>query len=140
MTGSAVGVSFRPGELEVHPDGSGNLKGSHCLSCGAHFFPIRQACAACLSDDLEAVGFSTTGSLYTYTVVRQSTPAFEVPYMLGYVDFPEGVRIMGQISGCTEDEIQIGMPMTLILEPVGVDEKEDALIGYKFRPGDVTDD
>lgn len=140
MTASAAGVSFRPGELEVHPDGSGYLKGSHCRSCGAHFFPVRQACAGCLSADLETVGFSTTGSLYTYTTVRQSTPAFEVPYMLGYVDFPEGVRIMGQISGCAEDEIHIGMPMTLVLEPVGEDEKENSLIGYKFQPAEATDD
>ncbi len=134
MAEMAVGVSFRPGELEVRPDGSGNLLGSRCRSCGAHFFPVREVCSGCLSDDMETVGFSTRGTLYTYSVVRQSTPAFEVPYALGYVDFPEGVRIMGQISGCEIDEIGIGMPMVLSLEPFGEDEEGNPLTGYRFSP------
>jgi len=140
LTVLAVGESFRPGELEVRPDGSGNLLGSRCRSCDAHFFPVREACAGCLSDDLETVRFSTEGTLYTYSVVRQSIPAFEVPYALGYVDFSEGVRIMGQISGCELDEIRIGMPMVLSLEPFGADEEGNPLIGYRFRPAEVSSD
>lgn len=136
MTGMAVGVSFRPAELEVLPDGSGHLLGSRCRSCGAHFFPVREVCSGCLSDRMETVGFSTRGTLYTYSVVRQSTPAFEVPYALGYVDLPEGVRIMGQISGCEIDEIRIGMPMILSLEPFGEDEEGNPLTGYRFSPAE----
>ncbi len=140
MTGSAVGVSFRPGELEVHPDGSGRLLGSRCRSCDAHFFPVREACSRCLSDDLETIGFSTEGTLYTYSVVHQSTPAFEVPYALGYVDFPEGVRIMGQITGCDFDEIEIGMPLTLVLAPFGEDDEGNPLTGYRFQPAEAPSD
>lgn len=140
MTASAIGTSFRPDELEVRSDGSGNLLGSRCRSCGAHFFPIRDACSACLSGDLETVRFSTTGSLYTFSVVRQSTPAFKVPYVLGYVDFPEGVRIMGQISGCEPDEVAIGMPLVLSLEPFGEDGDANPLTGYRFRPAEADND
>ena len=140
MTITAISESFRPGELEVRPDGSGNLIGSECQSCGAHFFPIREACSGCLSQDLEDVAFSTEGTLYTYTVVRQSTPAFEVPYALGYVDFPEDVRIMGQIAGLEFDEITIGMPMTITLEPFGEDEDGNTLTGYRFRPTETDHD
>lgn len=139
MSGSGVGVSFRPGELEVHPDGTGNLLGSRCRGCGAHFFPVREACAGCLSQDLETVAFSTDGVLYTYTVVRQSIPAFEVPYILGYVDFPEGVRIMGQIAGIEPDDITIGMPMVLSIEPFGTDDDGNSLTGYRFRPGETNE-
>jgi len=140
LTGSAVGVSFRPGELEVRPDGSGSLLGSRCRSCGAHFCPVREACSGCLSDDLETVRFSTEGTLYTYSVVRQSTPAFEVPYILGYVDLPENVRIMGQISGCELDEITIGMPMVLSLQPFGEDVDGNPLTGYRFQPKEARSD
>ena len=140
MTAAVIPESFRPGELEVRPDGTGNLLGSRCRSCGAHFFPIRAACAGCLSQDLEDVRFATEGTLYTYTVVRQSTPAFEVPYALGYVDFPEDVRIMGQIAGVEFDEIAIGMPMTLALEPFGEDGEGNPLTGYRFRPSEVDND
>ena len=140
MTGAAIGTSFRPGELEVREDGSGNLLGSHCRSCGAHFFPVRGACSGCLSDDLETVRFSTEGTLYTFSIVRQSTPAFEVPYALGYVDLPEGVRIMGQIGGCQMDEINIGMPMVLSLQPFGEDGDGNPLIGYRFEPAEAHGD
>jgi len=140
LTGCAPQVSFRPGELEVRPDGTGNLLGSRCPSCGAHFFPVREACSGCLNDELETVRFSTEGTLYTYTVVRQSTPAFEVPYILGYVDFPEGVRIMGQIGGCEADDLRIGMPMVLSLEPFGEDAEGNALTGYRFRPAEADSD
>jgi len=140
VSGSGVGVSFRPGELEVRPDGTGNLLGSLCRSCGAHFFPVREACSGCLSQDLETVAFSTHGTLYTYTVVRQSIPAFEVPYILGYVDFPEGVRIMGQISGCEAEDLTIGMPMVMKLEPFGVDDEGTPVTGYRFQPGEKNDD
>lgn len=132
---AAPAKSFRPVELEVREDGTGNLLGSRCRSCGAHFFPVRQACSGCLSQDLETVRFSTEGTLYTFSVVRQSTPDFEVPYILGYVDLPEGVRIMGQIGGCEPDDLALGMTMTLSLEPFGEDVEGNELIGYRFRPG-----
>lgn len=134
MTASAVGESFRPGELEVRPDGSGNLLGSRCPECGAHFFPIRAACSGCLNDDMETVRFSTIGTLYTYSIVHQSTPAFEVPYLLGYVDLPEGVRVMGQIGGVGAGDISIDMPLVLTLEPFGEDEEGNPLTGFRFRP------
>ncbi len=140
MTTTVISESFRPGVLEVRPDGTGNLLGSKCRSCGAHFFPVREACAGCLGQDLETVRFSTEGTLYTYSVVRQSTPAFEVPYALGYVDFPEGVRIMGQLAGVDFDKITIGMPLMLSLEPFGEDEEGNPLTGYRFRPTEAGND
>lgn len=140
MPETAVGTSFRPGELDLHEDGSGNLLGSRCRSCGAHFFPIREACSGCLSADLETIGFSTAGTLYTYSVVRQSTPDFDVPYVLGYVDFPEGVRIMGQITGIEPEEIKIGMAMGLVLEPFGEDDDGNPLTGYRFKPLEPSND
>ncbi|MCH7667964.1 MAG: Zn-ribbon domain-containing OB-fold protein [Acidobacteria bacterium] len=140
MTAPATGVSFRPGELETRPDGTGNLIGSRCDACGAHYFPIREACARCLGRDLETVKFSTRGILYTFSIVRQSVPAFEVPYALGYVDFPENVRIMGQITGCDFDDITIGMALDLTLEPFGEDEDGNVLTGYRFKPAEVNGD
>ncbi|MEZ5175561.1 MAG: Zn-ribbon domain-containing OB-fold protein [Acidimicrobiia bacterium] len=139
MTTAVMGASFRPGELEIHDDGTGNLLGSRCTNCGACFFPIREACAGCLSQELDTIRFSTEGTLYTYSIVRQSIPAFEVPYALGYVDFPEGVRIMGQISGIDFDDIEIGMPMSLSLEPFGEDADGNPLTGYRFRPSEVSE-
>lgn len=126
--------SFRPVEFEVTPGGEGFLLGSKCGNCGAHFFPVRQACSGCLYDELETVRFSTTGTLYTFSVVRQSTPEFEVPYALGYVDLPEGVRVMSQLTGREPEDYDLGMEMELVVEPFGVDEDGIEMAGYRFRP------
>ncbi len=83
---------------------------------------------------METVPLSTEGTVYTYTVVHQSTPAFEVPYVLGYVDLAEGVRVLGQITGCDPGDVRIGMPVVLTVEPFGEDEEGRELAGYRFRP------
>lgn len=126
-------VPFRPGLLEV-AGGKGHLLASRCPACGARYFPRRQVCARCFGDKLEPVPLSTRGTLYTFTVVRQSTPAFQVPYVLGYVDLPEGVRVLGQIAGCAPEEVRIGMPLALRVERVGQDQEGRPILGYLFRP------
>jgi len=126
--------SFRPVEFEVTADGQGFLVGSRCGNCGAHFFPVREACAGCLHGDLETVRFSTTATLYTFSVVRQSTPQFEVPYALGYVDLPEGVRVLSQLTGRDPEDYELGMEMELVVEPFGTDEEGNEMAGYRFRP------
>ena len=126
--------SFRPVEFEVTPEGEGFLLGSRCTECEAYFFPIRAACARCLHQELETIRFSTTATLYTFSVVRQSTPDFEVPYALGYVDLPEGVRVMTQLTGLEPEDYQLGMEMELVVEPFGLDDDGNELTGYRFRP------
>lgn len=134
MTVTSPVVSFRPGVLELDQDGNGHLIGSRCTSCGAHFFPARDVCSRCLAEDLRRVPLSGRGSLYTYTVVRQSTPGFTVPYLLGYVDLPEGVRVLGILEGVAEGRARIGMGLTLVTRPAGTDEQGREVIGYGFRP------
>lgn len=126
--------SFRPVEFEVTDNGEGFLLGSHCGNCGAHFYPVRVACSGCLHNDLETVRFSTTATLYTFSVVRQSTPEFEVPYALGYVDLPEGVRVMAQLTGRPPEDYEIGMEMELVVQPFGTDEDGNEKTGFRFRP------
>jgi len=123
-------VPFRPGVL----DEEGRVVGSRCPSCEAHFFPARQVCSRCLAEDLEQVALSTRGTLYTYTVLHQAAPGFEVPFVLGYVDLPEGVRILGQVAGLEPHAVRIGMELDLHVEPFGEDEERRTIMGYRFRP------
>lgn len=139
---TSVVVPFRPGVLELDQEGEWRLIGSRCPSCGAHFFPARDVCSGCLTEDLERVPLRGQGTLYTYTVVRQSTPGFIVPYLLGYVDLPEGVRVLGVLHGLTENQARIGMDLTLFTRPAGTDEEGREVIGYGFQPttGESRDD
>ena len=123
-------VPFRPGVL----DEEGHVLGSRCPSCEAHFFPTRQVCSRCLAEDLEQVALSTRGTLYTYTVLHQAAPGFEVPLVLGYVDLPERVRILGQVAGLEPDSLRMGMELDLSVEPFAHDEEGQTVMGYRFRP------
>ena len=113
---------------EAAADGRLLLKA--CRGCGrAHWYP-RVVCPFCHSADLEWRESAGKGTIYTYSVMRR----VEVPYVLGYVDLSEGVRIMSQISGCDPEEVTIGMELELAVEPFGESEDGTPLVGYRFRP------
>jgi len=135
VSDTTVGNALGDQVLEIDPDGQGGrLLGSACPGCGAHYFPQRRTCARCLSDELERVALSSTGSVYTFTVVHQSTPEFPTPYILSYVDLPEGARVPAQLSGCAPEDVRIGMQVSLVVEPFGSEDDEDRPLGYRFRP------
>jgi uncharacterized OB-fold protein len=89
-------------------------------------------CSRCLTEELETVPLSSHGTVYTYTVVHQAAPGFEVPYALGYVDLPEGVRVLGQIVGVEPEAVRIGMEVELSLEQFGENDEGRGLVGYRF--------
>jgi uncharacterized OB-fold protein len=113
------------------------LVGSRCRNCGATSFPARSTCPSCRSSDRpERANLSTTGVVYTYTVVRQAPPGEEVPYVLAYVDLPEGVRLLTQLQRDCIKDVEIGMKVRLSERPLGTTEDGTELIGYQFVPAD----
>ncbi|HYM90718.1 MAG TPA: OB-fold domain-containing protein, partial [bacterium] len=100
---------------------------------GAHFFPRRLVCARCLSLAMATVPLNTRGTLYTYTTVYQSTPEFPTPYLLAYIDLPEGVRLLAQLVGVGPAEVRIGMPLELRVETVGTEAGGRPVLGYRLH-------
>ena len=128
-----VGVPFVPGALEVGPDGKGYLVGGRCPGCGAFYFPARSVCSRCLGGDVERVPLRGSGTLYTYTVIHQSLPQFETPYILGYVDLDDNVRVAGQVVDVEADALELGMRLTIHVEPrEGADGEH--VLWFRFRP------
>lgn len=126
-------VPFVPGTIEVGPDGLGYLVGGRCPDCGAHYFPARSVCSRCLNGDVQRVPLCSSGTLYTYTVIHQSLPQFETPYILGYVDLDDKVRIAGQLVGVQPDALELGMRLTTQVETRESAEGEQVL-WFRFRP------
>jgi uncharacterized protein len=90
---------------------SGRLLIQRCPTCGHSQFYPRALCARCgLEPDwLEVSG---RGTVYTFTVIRQNgLPAFqnETPYVVAMIEIEEGVRLMGNITGCPPDDVAVGM-------------------------------
>jgi uncharacterized OB-fold protein len=97
------------------------LTGGRCAACGTLRFPIREVCPSCQHDVVEPVALSTTGTIYTFTVVRAAPPGYqgETPYAYGVVELPEGLRVTTTITADDLDAIAIGDHVAFELIAVG---------------------
>ncbi|MCK0517378.1 Zn-ribbon domain-containing OB-fold protein [Williamsia sp. DF01-3] len=74
----------------------------------------------------DVISLNTEGRLYTWTSQEFRPPA--PPYIgpeqftrfgVGYVDFPEGVRVEGRLTTCDPAELAIGQRMRTVVIPFG---------------------
>ena len=109
------------------------LLGGRCEQCGAIRFPHRNGCAVCQATNLALVPLSTSGTVYTFTVVRNKPPGYlgNVPYAFGFVDLPEGLRVIATIVADDIDAIAIGDRVDFELLTLG--SESDAVLSYCFR-------
>ena len=57
------------------------------------------------------------------------------PYAIGVLELPEGLRIMGMLSGVPFADLRIGMELEVISEPLYSDAEGRPVVTYKFaRP------
>lgn len=103
-----------------------------CRGCGAHRFPARDRCSACLSREADWTRVSGRGTVFSYAVMHQVYhPGFadEVPYAIVVIELEEGVRVLSNVIGCPVPEIRIGMPVEVVFDEVGTE-----VTLPKFRP------
>ena len=131
-------VSVDPGRLRLtDPAGAaGVLLGMRCPSCEIYLFGPAVFCQSCTAADLEPVELSRQGILYSYTIVRVPPAGWPgpVPYILGEVELPEGPHILAEIIDCPQDQLAIGQPVELALQPVAAADSGPTRIVYKWRP------
>ncbi|MYN13899.1 hypothetical protein GSY71_12195 [Pusillimonas sp. TS35] len=130
-----------PGTRRLHGEywspskaGQAVLTAKQCTSCGAGYLPAIATCVQCSGTTFRDLPLSHQGALYTYTIVHGSGGVWPKVYAIGYVDYPEGVRVCGHISETESGALQIGMPMsahetTLYKDKEGVDVK-----CFRFEP------
>jgi 3-hydroxy-3-methylglutaryl CoA synthase/uncharacterized OB-fold protein len=94
------------------------LYGAKCKKCGAlQISQIGQAprvCANCQAkDEFEPYKFSDKKAvLFTYSV-DQLMPTLNPPGISGVIDFEGGGRMIGELTDCDIDKVQIGMPLEM---------------------------
>jgi uncharacterized OB-fold protein len=111
------------------------LTGGRCSSCQAVMFPRRQFCPECQRDAVEGVGLSTSGTVYTFTIVRMVPPGYrgEAPYAYGVVELPEGLRLTSTLVADDLEAIDIGDRCEFILLELGAGE--DRVVSFAYRVG-----
>ena len=114
------------------------LIGSECGSCGEIYFPKKTAdyCTHCHYNSLREVRLSRTGVVAAFTVSEQAPSGGfykgKVPYAYGFVDLPEGVRILTQFATDFET-LQIGKTVELTIEKIAEDNTGSAIVSYMFK-------
>lgn len=89
---------------------AGELRIPRCNACGALRFPPGPACQACPAYDRGFVVASGLGTVFSYVVHRHPpVPGKELPIVIALVDLDEGVRMVAEVVGVPDDEIEIGM-------------------------------
>ena len=109
----------------------GKLTGTICKKCGKKYFPPRMDCAQCLDSDIEWFDVKGPGKLVTFSKVESGPSGFEEvqPYVLGIVEFPEGIRVLAKISNKIDPAtIKAGME----LKPIPQNISEEKLT-YEFE-------
>ena len=99
-----------------------------CASCGRSWFPAMPTCPACRGRSFDWQPVEASGRVYSWIAVHRpvgTVTADELPYLLATVEFANGCRLVGAISG---DAIEIGATVD------GVFVDHDTWTELRFRP------
>ncbi len=126
------GMFHMPARLDA-PVG---LLGGRCRSCGEPFFPRRVFCAACSSGDMEDVEFASTGTIDTFTIVRQQPPnsVMVPPYAIVRVKLDDGPGVQTVVPGDELDGVRIGARAQIVVRRLKEDEAGNTIVSYMARP------
>lgn len=106
-----------------------------CQDCGTLSFPASPVCGSCLSENIRTETVEGAGELYAYSVVHQAPKGWIVPYALGYIDLPNGLRILGHVEA-DFSELRSGLPVELALGVVRLSEAGSPVQTYVFKPAE----
>lgn len=93
----------------------GTLMAGKCLNCGKIHLPPRPLCDNCYSQTFQWVEVNGKGKLLTYTVIHVAPHQFQhlTPYAVGIVQLEEGLKIPGMIQSVPQEQLKVGMELTL---------------------------
>jgi hypothetical protein len=109
------------------------LRFQRCEDCEALVFYPRAHCPVCGSRSLRWETSAGLGTVYTWSVVRQSYhPFFRtlVPYAVAWIDLDEGPRLLSNVVGVDDPGADVSVGMRVRVE---WEEHEELAIPL-FRP------
>ena len=94
----------------------GTLLLKRCGACEETFHYPRARCPACGAPDTERFEASGRGTIYSYTVTRQTGGDYAeaTPFVLAYVELNEGPRMMTNVVDCDVDTVSVGQAVTVV--------------------------
>ena len=129
--------------LYTWPAEQPQLIASRCGGCAELTFPKQDACPSCTRRGCDEVLLSRHGVLWSFTIQRFPPPPpyigdadreTYVPFGVGYVELPEGIRVEGRLTENDPEKLAIGMEMELTIENFIEDEEGNPRMTFAFRP------
>lgn len=128
--------SFNPGlsrDFMTQASDGLALVGQQCNDCGRLLFPKTGVCPSCRSTRLSDHEMPQQGILYSWSVVHVAPKPWLTPYVIGYVDLPNGVRVFSHIGGDPQ-ALQVDMPVRVRPAEIGVDAQGQPRAFFQFAP------
>ena len=114
----------------------GKLMAGKCLKCGKIHLPPRPLCDNCYSQTFEWVEAPEKGKLLTYTIIHIAPTQFQAlaPYAVGIIELDNGLRIPGMIQGAPQDQLKVGMAVTIDFGTCNTTQAWPQWPRYCFKP------
>lgn len=128
-------VRYYPSESAWTADADDvRLLATRCAHCAQLSFPPTPDCWRCggtAEGELDTVPLAQHGVLYSYTEIHVAPGGFTTPYVVGTVDFPEGIRVLAQVA----EPIAALRPGTVMRPALGVIRRDGDVdvVSYVFR-------
>jgi uncharacterized OB-fold protein len=132
-TEQATEVWTVPGAIMTLDGGEQRLRGGRCKGCGATFFPRHAICLHCWSEDIADDPQPTKGRLYAYSVVHVARKGWRTPYIIGYVDLDNGVRVSAPIATDPANPPPFDSPVRLKVADIGRLEDGRPIMSHQFE-------
>ncbi len=129
--------------LFTWPAEPGHLVGSRCGACATVVFPAQDGCPRCGEQGMARTDLARRGTLWTWTTqdflpkAPYAGPETEEDfggYLVGYVELPDGVRVVTRIVGVDRADVEIGMELELTFVPFTTDPDGTEVVAYAFGP------
>jgi uncharacterized protein len=129
----------KPGNkvIRLGPDGAPFVEGFRCGKCGAAFAEKTLACRACASRAApEPFRATSTGKLWSWSIIHRSYPGVAVPFVSAIVDLDEGLTLKGTVIGVAAEDLRQGLPLRLEFDDAGGARDKDGApyVGFHFVP------
>lgn len=101
-------------------DGRVSIQG--CYECGELRHPPVPMCPQCHSLEWSPREMRGDGELVSFVVMHHPiVPPFEPGYIVAVVELTEGPRVVANLEGVVESDVEIGMPVRVVTHDVDKD-------------------